>query len=101
MLLYFPFARITVIFGGGRKIEAVADNCLFLLNSQVEFNKAAQSLSEALVPSATKKAALSRLLKDNVALIVVLEARESGNTVDGQSATGKRGQLLCVVSRMH
>ncbi|CAK9199439.1 unnamed protein product [Sphagnum troendelagicum] len=65
---------------------------------EVEFNKAAQSLSEALVPSATKKAALSRLLKDNVALIVVLEARESGNTIDGQSASGKRGQLLCVAN---
>jgi CCR4-NOT transcription complex subunit 6 len=58
-------------------------------------------LSEALVPSATKKAALSRLLKDNVALIVVLEARDSGSTVDGQLASGKRGQLLCVVSGMH
>jgi CCR4-NOT transcription complex subunit 6 len=55
-------------------------------------------LSEALVPSATKKAALSRLLKDNVALIVVLEARESGSTIDGQSASGKRGQLLCVAN---
>lgn len=32
---------------------------------QVEFNKAAQSLSEALIPT-TKKAALSRLLKVSV-----------------------------------
>lgn len=30
---------------------------------QVEFNKAAQSLTEAVVPSAQKKAALHRLLK--------------------------------------
>ena len=34
----------------------------FRLDMQVEFNKAAQSLSEALVPT-NKKAALSRLLK--------------------------------------
>lgn len=42
------------------------DDCLtiFLCHyvGQVEFNKAAQSLSEALVPT-TKKAALTRLLK--------------------------------------
>lgn len=30
---------------------------------QVEFNKAAQSLTEAVVPSAQKKTALSRLVK--------------------------------------
>jgi len=30
---------------------------------QVEFNKAAQSLTEALVPSTQKKAALNRLVK--------------------------------------
>merc|ERR1712037_1023731 len=40
----------------------------------VEFNKAALSLSEALNATSQKKAALNRLLKDNVALIVVLEA---------------------------
>ncbi|XP_010243421.1 PREDICTED: carbon catabolite repressor protein 4 homolog 2-like [Nelumbo nucifera] len=42
---------------------------------EVEFNKAAQSLTDAVVPSAQKKTALNRLLKDNVALIVVLEAK--------------------------
>lgn len=40
---------------------------------EVEFNKAALSLAEAL-PADQKKAALNRLLKDNVALIAVLEA---------------------------
>jgi CCR4-NOT transcription complex subunit 6 len=64
---------------------------------EVEFNKAAQSLSEALVPT-NKKAALSRLLKDNVALIVVLEARDTGGFMDAQAASGKRGQLLCVAN---
>lgn len=34
-----------------------------MLLLQVEFNKAAQSLTEALVPSAQKKTALSRLVK--------------------------------------
>ena len=40
---------------------------------EVEFNKAALSLAEALSAD-QKKAALNRLLKDNVALIAVLEA---------------------------
>ncbi|KAG6542221.1 hypothetical protein Mapa_016349 [Marchantia paleacea] len=62
---------------------------------EVEFNKAAQSLTEALVPT-TKKAALSRLLKDNVALIVVLEARE--NVHGGDSPSSTKRQLLCVAN---
>eukprot|EP00897_Mesotaenium_endlicherianum_P005897 jgi/Mesen1/5335/ME000267S04483 len=62
---------------------------------EVEFNKAALSLSEALQAN-TKKAALNRLLKDNVALIVVLEARDAADGHDAQSA-GKR-QLLCVAN---
>ncbi|XP_073005540.1 carbon catabolite repressor protein 4 homolog 1-like isoform X1 [Typha latifolia] len=56
---------------------------------EVEFNKAAQSLIDALVPAGQKKVAASRLIKDNVALIVVLEAKFS--------APGKR-QLLCVAN---
>ncbi|KVI03535.1 Endonuclease/exonuclease/phosphatase [Cynara cardunculus var. scolymus] len=60
---------------------------------EVEFNKAAQSLTDALVPSAQKKTALNRLVKDNVALIVVLEAKFSNHGVDNP---GKR-QLVCVV----
>eukprot|EP00252_Welwitschia_mirabilis_P025065 TRINITY_DN7692_c0_g2_i1.p1 TRINITY_DN7692_c0_g2~~TRINITY_DN7692_c0_g2_i1.p1 ORF type:complete len:605 (-),score=99.99 TRINITY_DN7692_c0_g2_i1:477-2291(-) len=63
---------------------------------EVEFNKAAQSLTDAVVPPAQKKAALGRLLKDNVALIVVLEAKDSNNGVDS-AAPGKR-QLLCVAN---
>ena len=39
---------------------------------QVEFNKAAQSLTEAVVPSAQKKAALNRLLKVAFAFQFVL-----------------------------
>jgi hypothetical protein len=37
-------------------------------------------------------------MQDNVALIVVLEARDTGGFMDSQAASGKRGQLLCVVS---
>lgn len=61
---------------------------------EVEFNKAAQSLTEAVVPSAQKKTALSRLVKDNVALIVVLEAKFTNQGADNP---GKR-QLLCVAN---
>ncbi|KAL5704513.1 poly(A)-specific ribonuclease [Ranunculus cassubicifolius] len=61
---------------------------------EVEFNKAAQSLTDAVVPSAQKKTTLNRLLKDNVALIAVLESKFRNH---GADAPGKR-QLLCVVS---
>lgn len=61
---------------------------------EVEFNKAAQSLTDALIPSAQKKTALNRLIKDNVALIVVLEAKFSNQGADNP---GKR-QLLCVAN---
>ncbi|XP_068642989.1 carbon catabolite repressor protein 4 homolog 1-like [Aristolochia californica] len=61
---------------------------------EVEFNKAAQSLTEAVVPTAQKKTALNRLLKDNVALIAVLEAKFSNH---GADIPGKR-QLLCVAN---
>ncbi|KAL6141561.1 hypothetical protein ACLB2K_059849 [Fragaria x ananassa] len=60
---------------------------------EVEFNKAAQSLTDAMIPTNQKKSALNRLVKDNVALIVVLEAKFSNQGVDNP---GKR-QLLCVV----
>ncbi|CAI7868389.1 unnamed protein product [Closterium sp. NIES-54] len=72
---------------------------LSLTLSQVEFNKAALSLSEALAPP-TKKAALNRLLKDNVALIVVLEARDAGggDGKDGANAPPAKRQLLCVAN---
>ncbi|XP_073034929.1 carbon catabolite repressor protein 4 homolog 1-like [Primulina eburnea] len=61
---------------------------------EVEFNKAAQSLTDALVPSAQKKNALSRLVKDNVALILVLEAKFGNQGIDNP---GKR-QLVCVAN---
>ncbi|GAY32725.1 hypothetical protein CUMW_003850 [Citrus unshiu] len=62
--------------------------------NEVEFNKAAQSLTDAILPSAQKKNALNRLVKDNVALIVVLEAKFSNQ---GADTPGKR-QLLCVAN---
>lgn len=61
---------------------------------EVEFNKAAQSWTDSQLPSAQKKTALNRLYKDNVALIVVLEAKFSNQGVDNP---GKR-QLLCVAN---
>ncbi|KAJ6746105.1 CARBON CATABOLITE REPRESSOR PROTEIN 4 [Salix koriyanagi] len=61
---------------------------------EVEFNKAAQSLTDALVPSAQRKTALNRLVKDNVALIVVLEAKFNNQGADNP---GKR-QLLCIAN---
>ncbi|KAM0978120.1 hypothetical protein ACFX2I_014049 [Malus domestica] len=61
---------------------------------EVEFNKAAQSLTDAMIPSNQKKNALNRLVKDNVALIVVLEAKFSNQGADNP---GQR-QLLCVAN---
>ncbi|CAH9100697.1 unnamed protein product [Cuscuta europaea] len=61
---------------------------------EVEFNKAAQSLTDALAPSVQKKTALGRLIKDNVALILVLEAKFGNQGVDNP---GKR-QLVCVAN---
>ncbi|KAL0714869.1 hypothetical protein Bca4012_021848 [Brassica carinata] len=59
----------------------------------VEFNKAAQSLTEAIIPPAQKRSALNRLVKDNIALIVVLEAKFGNH----QPTDGKR-QLICVAN---
>ncbi|XP_039007724.1 carbon catabolite repressor protein 4 homolog 1-like [Hibiscus syriacus] len=59
---------------------------------EVEFNKAAQSLTEVAVQTTQKKASLNCLVKDNVALIVVLEAKFTNQVADNP---GKR-QLLCV-----
>ncbi|KAJ0246688.1 Carbon catabolite repressor protein 4 2 [Hirschfeldia incana] len=60
----------------------------------VEFNKAAQSLTEAIIPPAQKRSALNRLVKDNIALIVVLEAKFGNQPLD---LSGKR-QLICVAN---
>ncbi|KAK8937641.1 hypothetical protein KSP40_PGU019244 [Platanthera guangdongensis] len=61
---------------------------------EVEFNKAAQSLTDAVIPAGQKKIALSRLIKDNIALIAVIEAKFSNHGADNP---GKR-QLLCVAN---
>mmetsp|Transcript_13707 Transcript_13707/g.18821 ORF Transcript_13707/g.18821 Transcript_13707/m.18821 type:complete len:566 (+) Transcript_13707:94-1791(+) len=58
---------------------------------EVEFNKAALSLSDALSP-ANQTATLSRLLKDNVALIVVLDF------IKGAEEEGGARQLVCVAN---
>ncbi|KAL8147205.1 hypothetical protein AgCh_004795 [Apium graveolens] len=63
---------------------------------EVEFNKAAQSLIDAMIPSAHRKSALNRLLKDNVALIVILEAKFTNQGADNPS----KRQLVCVAN-MH
>ncbi|KAL6757408.1 phosphatase family [Haematococcus lacustris] len=60
---------------------------------EVEFNKAALSLAESFTNLQQKKAALNRLLKDNVALIAVLEAIEPG-----PSESGSRRTLICVAN---
>ncbi|KAE8645782.1 hypothetical protein Csa_017169 [Cucumis sativus] len=55
---------------------------------EVEFNKAAQSLTDpATILTVQKRNALNRLIKDDVALIVVLESKFSTPTVDNP---GKR-----------
>jgi len=61
---------------------------------QVEFNKAAQSLTDAIIPATQKKLALTRLVKDNIALIAVLEAKFGNHGTENPS----KRQLLCVVS---
>lgn len=68
------------------------DRFTLIKKYEVEFNKAALSLVESLGAANQKKDALNRLMKDNVALIVVLEALEPAG-VQG----GKR-QLLCVAN---
>ncbi|XP_072977504.1 carbon catabolite repressor protein 4 homolog 1-like isoform X1 [Typha angustifolia] len=61
---------------------------------EVEFNKAAQSLTDAVIATGQRKIALNRLIKDNIALIAVLEAKFSNQGTDNP---GKR-QLLCVAN---
>ncbi|XP_020087021.1 carbon catabolite repressor protein 4 homolog 1-like isoform X4 [Ananas comosus] len=61
---------------------------------EVEFKKAANSVIESVVPATQKKAASHRLAKDNIALIVVLEAKFNSN---GSENSGKR-QVLCVAN---
>ena len=63
---------------------------------EVEFNKAAGPVAEAAGGGATREKAVQRLMKNNVALILVLEALEGGRTAPAGSA-GKR-PLLCVAN---
>ncbi|KAK4757391.1 hypothetical protein SAY87_018692 [Trapa incisa] len=92
--------KTTEVYGGDiNTIDGCAtffrrDRFAHVKKYEVEFNKAAQSLTEALLPNAQKKNALTRLVKDNVALIAVLEAKFSNQVGDNP---GKR-QLLCVAN---
>jgi len=61
---------------------------------EVEFNKAAQSLTDAIIPATQKKLALTRLVKDNIALIAVLEAKFGNHGTENPS----KRQLLCVAN---
>ncbi|KAJ8499878.1 hypothetical protein OPV22_010430 [Ensete ventricosum] len=61
---------------------------------EVEFNKAAQSLTDQGIAAGQKRAALTRLIKDNIALIVVLESKFGNHGIDNP---GKR-RLLCVAN---
>ena len=63
-------------------------NSALIKKYEVEFNKAALSLAESLVGSGgSKKEALNRLMKDNIALIVVLEALDSQQRQQPQQQT--------------
>lgn len=73
------------------------DRFSLLKKYEVEFNKPTQYFSDVVIPSAARRAHMSRFLKDNVALIIVLEARDKGVNFDSAQAAGKR-QLLCVAN---
>ncbi|XP_015969272.1 carbon catabolite repressor protein 4 homolog 1 [Arachis duranensis] len=88
-----------VFLGNANTIDGCAtffrrDRFSHVKKYEVEFNKAAQSLTDAMIPTSQRKTALNRLVKDNVALIVVLEAKVNNQPVDNP---GKR-QLLCVAN---
>ena len=68
---------------------------------QVEFNKAALSLAEGVGGADLKRVALNRLLKDNVALIAVLEALDPPQFPEERmngASSEKRRQLVCVAN---
>mmetsp|Transcript_13036 Transcript_13036/g.39493 ORF Transcript_13036/g.39493 Transcript_13036/m.39493 type:complete len:591 (+) Transcript_13036:158-1930(+) len=64
---------------------------------EVEFNKAALSLSDSIAPE-QKKTALNRLLKDNVALIAVLEALDPQLPDAPPAGAAPRRQLICIAN---
>ena len=85
--------------GSGYAIDGCAtffrrDRFSLVKKYEVEFNKAALALSEG-VPPEKRKAALNRLLKDNVALIAVLEALEPH---DAEAAAAGKRQLVCIAN---
>ncbi|KAF6149363.1 hypothetical protein GIB67_016901 [Kingdonia uniflora] len=91
--------KTSEVYSGNAYVDGCAtffrrDRFSHVKKYEVEFNKAAQSLTEQLIPNAQKKTALNRLLKDNVALIAVLEAKFSNH---GADTPGKK-QLLCVAN---
>lgn len=85
--------------GIGNKVDGCAtffrrDRFSHIKKYEVEFNKAAQSLTDAVIQPSQKEFALNRLIKDNIALILVLEAKFDNHGVDN---SGNR-QLLCVAN---
>ncbi|CAL9216756.1 unnamed protein product [Arabidopsis halleri] len=76
----FGFYRQRVVLcSSNREICVQRSSNIFQM---VEFNKAAQSLTDALIPQAQKRIVLNRLAKDNIALIVVLEAKFGNQPTD-------------------
>jgi len=72
-------------------------DCFALIKKyEVEFNKAAGPVAEQAGGGAVREKAVQRLMKNNVALILVLEALEGGRAAPAGSA-GKR-PLLCVAN---
>eukprot|EP00899_Mesostigma_viride_P011811 jgi/Mesvir1/20630/Mv14856-RA.1 len=71
------------------------DRFVLVKKYEVEFNKAALSLIDAITHPPSKKAAHNRLLKDNVALILVLEAIDPP---DPEAAAAGKRQLICVAN---
>ncbi|XP_020675463.1 carbon catabolite repressor protein 4 homolog 2-like [Dendrobium catenatum] len=91
----------TFIHSDTKSLETIAvdddfrrDRLSHVKKYEVEFNKAAQSLADAVIPTNQKKVALSRVIKDNIALIAVLEDKFSNHVAD---CLGSR-QLLCVAN---
>ena len=72
------------------------DSFTLIKKYEVEFNKAAGPVAEACATGASREKATQRLMKNNVALILVLEAREGSRAAPAGSA-GKR-PLLCVAN---
>jgi CCR4-NOT transcription complex subunit 6 len=68
---------------------------------EVEFNKAAASVAESVgPPGGSREKAMSRLMKNNVALILVLEAIDGGRAapLGGNSTPNAKRPLLCVAN---